>query len=376
MKAIAVFPNERRIALIDNHPEPNIVSPTDVKLQILEVGVCGTDRDICNFAYGTPPEGSDYLVIGHESIGRVVAIGSAVTKFAIGDLVVPQVRRPCEDSDCAACRAGRQDFCYSGHYKERGIKELHGFMAEYVVDDEQYMLLVPQNLENIGVLTEPLTIAEKALHQINSIQTRFPWECQHKGCANSHDNDQHDCHQAVVLGAGPVGLLGAMTFVNKDYDTVVYSKEATSSVHAKIATDLGARYVSSDEASPQQLADSMKNIDVVYEATGVPSISFQLMDVLGINGIFALTGIPRDAAVMPEALGTLMKNLVLKNQSVVGSVNASYQDFEAAIDDLGQFKAKWPTLIDSLIVRFPMEQYEALLMEANSNFKNVLTITE
>lgn len=367
MKAIAVYPKEKRIALIENHPEPHIVSPTDVKLQIIEVGVCGTDRDICNFAYGTPPDGSDYLVIGHESLGRVVEIGTGVTKFKIGDLVVTEVRRPCEDLDCSACRSGRQDFCYSGNYKERGIKQLHGYMTEFIVDDEQYMLLVPQDLLSIGVLTEPLTIAEKALSQIESIQSRFPWECQHKNCAY---------HNAVVLGAGPVGLLGAMALVNQNYETVVYSKEDEKSVHANIATTLGAKYISSTSTNLQQLVSSIKNIDIVYEATGVPSISFEMMRVLGINGIFALTGIPRDADVVPDALGTLMRNLVLKNQDIVGSVNASYDDFEDAIHDLGQFKEKWPALMDSLIVRFPMEQYNSLLLEANSNFKNVLKISE
>lgn len=367
MKAIVVYPKEKRITLIDNHPEPNIVSPTDVKLQIIEVGVCGTDRDICNFVYGTPPDGSDYLVIGHESLGRVVAIGSGVTKFKLGDLVVTEVRRPCDDPDCSACRAGRQDFCYSGNYKERGIKQLHGYMTEFIVDDEKYMLLVPQDLLSMGVLTEPLTIAEKALRQIEDIQSRFPWECQHKNCCN---------HNAVVLGAGPVGLLGAMALVNQDYETVVYSREDEKSIHASIATTLGAKYFSSTNTTLQQLSSLIKNIDIVYEATGIPSISFQMMDVLGINGIFALTGIPREADVLPDALGTLMRNLVLKNQDVVGSVNASYDDFENAIHDLKQFKTKWPALMDSLIVRFPMEQYTALLLEENSNFKNVLKILE
>lgn len=367
MKAIAVFPKERRIALIDDHPEPKITRPTEVKVQILEVGVCGTDRDICNFAYGTPPDGCDYLVIGHEALGRVVEVGSGVTTLKIGDLVVPEVRRPCDDANCAACRSDRQDFCYSGAYKERGIKQMHGFMTEYVVDDVQFMLLVPEDLRSIGVLTEPLTIAEKALNQIQGIQSRFPWECQHKNCAN---------HDAVVLGAGPVGLLGAMTLINQDYHTVVYSREALDSTHAKIATDIGARYVSSENTSIQALGETIKNIDLVFEATGVPSVSFQMMDILGINGIFALTGIPRDAGLMSAALGTLMRNIVLKNQDIVGSVNASKENFISAIDDLGQFKAKWASLMDTLIVRFPLEQYENLLMEANTNFKNVLTMTE
>ena len=371
MRAIAVFPKERRVALIDNHPEPFITLPTEIKLQILEVGVCATDRDITHFAYGTPPDGSDYLVIGHEALGRVVEIGTAVTRFKIGDLVVPEVRRPCTQTSCEACQSDRQDFCYSGEYHERGIKQLHGFMTEYVVDDEQYMLLVPENLRPVGVLTEPLTIAEKALNQIHGIQSRFPWECRHTSC-EPIDN----CHNAVVVGAGPVGLLGAMVLVNQNFNTSVYSREKDGSTQAGIVQQIGGTYVCSVTQSPEQLAASVNNIDVVYEATGVPSVSFQVLDVLGINGIYAFTGIPRDADILPEAMGTIMRNLVLKNQALVGSVNASTQDFAAAIKDLGSFIDKWPVLMNTLIVRYPMDQYEALLMEANANFKNVLTIAE
>src|SRR2546428_10905277 len=133
MKAVAVIPKSREVKLVDHQP-PKISTPTDVKLRMLEVGVCGTDKEICAFEYGTPPSGSDYLVLGHESLGEVVEVGSGVTSLKLGDLVVTMVRRPCDRADCFACRAGRQDFCYTGGFKERGIKEAHGFMAEFVVD--------------------------------------------------------------------------------------------------------------------------------------------------------------------------------------------------------------------------------------------------
>src|SRR5918992_59939 len=110
MQAIAVTPSCKQIAIIDL-PEPQILRPTDVKLRMIEAGVCGTDREICAFEYGTPPIGSDSLVIGHESLGEVVEVGAAVTRVRVGDLVVPMVRRPCPHDDCVACRADRQDFC-------------------------------------------------------------------------------------------------------------------------------------------------------------------------------------------------------------------------------------------------------------------------
>src|SRR5947207_7653128 len=119
MKAVAVFPGTREVRVIE-HEAPRITEPDQVKLRILDIGVCGTDKEICAFEYGTPPDGSDYLVIGHESLGEVVEVGNGVSRVKIGDLVVPMVRRPCPHKSCLACRSGRQDFCYTGDFTERG----------------------------------------------------------------------------------------------------------------------------------------------------------------------------------------------------------------------------------------------------------------
>src|SRR2546426_818964 len=131
MKAVAVFPDKREVRLIEQEP-PRLEAPTQVKLRMLEVGVCGTDREICAFQYGTPTAGAEHLVIGHESLGQVMEVGSGVTRLARRDLVITMVRRPCGHAECVACRAGRQDFCFTGDFPERGIKNLHGFMTEQV----------------------------------------------------------------------------------------------------------------------------------------------------------------------------------------------------------------------------------------------------
>src|SRR5262249_32220735 len=176
MKAVAVAPKTQTLDLIQL-PAPRVERPNEVLVRILEVGVCGTDREICAFDYGTPPAGSDHLVIGHEALGQVEAVGPAVTRVRPGDLVVPTVRQPCGRPECRACREDRQDFCYTGLFSERGIKERNGFMTELVVDDERYLNVVPPALREIGVLTEPLTIAEKALRQVDEVQRRAPSGC-------------------------------------------------------------------------------------------------------------------------------------------------------------------------------------------------------
>jgi hypothetical protein len=174
MRAVAVFPERRAIELVD-HPAPEPIGPSEVLAKVLEVGVCGTDREIARFEYGTPPPSEDNLVIGHESLAEVVEVGDDVNGLTPGDLVVTMVRRGCGHPVCRPCRAGRQDFCTTGDYTERGIKGRHGFMTDQLVDDARFMVRLPDELRAVGVLTEPLTIAQKALDELWRAQDRLPW---------------------------------------------------------------------------------------------------------------------------------------------------------------------------------------------------------
>jgi threonine dehydrogenase-like Zn-dependent dehydrogenase len=140
MKAVAVWPARRRIGVLEQ-AAPTLDSDTSVRLRVLDVGVCGTDAEICRFDYGgTPPPGEDHLIVGHEALGQVIETGSRVSRLRPGSLVVPMVRRPCSRHECSACRAGHPDFCETGAYTERGIVGAHGFLAEEVVEDERYLV--------------------------------------------------------------------------------------------------------------------------------------------------------------------------------------------------------------------------------------------
>jgi threonine dehydrogenase-like Zn-dependent dehydrogenase len=369
MKAIAVTPRIKEVAII-NQAEPKISSPTDVKLRMIEAGVCGTDREICAFEYGTPPRGSENLVIGHESLGEVIAIGPKVTRVKVGDLVVPMVRRPCPHDNCAACRTDRQDFCFTGDFQERGIKERHGFMAQFVVDDEKYMNPVPKEMRDVAVLVEPLTIAEKGLTQVWQVQQRLPWSCPvTPGKAAAH------CHHALVLGAGPVGLLGAMALVNYDFDTYVYSREPAPNPKSQLLESIGAHYISAANVAPAMLPDQIGNIDVVYEATGASSLAFEMMKYLGTNGIFVFTGVPGRKRPIEVDTDGIMRNLVLKNQVIFGTVNAGRDSYENSIRDVETFNRRWPDAVRALITgRFPMDAYKDLLVGRPAGIKNVIQL--
>ena len=359
LKAGAVFPAERRVGVVELE-EPQISLPTQVKLRMLEVGVCGTDREICHFHHGVPPEGYEFLVLGHESLAEVVEVGPAVRRFQPGDLAVPMVRQPCIHPECQACRRGRQDFCYTGDFRERGIKQLHGFMTDFVVDDEEYLNAVPGELRKIAVLVEPLSIAEKALAQINTIRKRLPW-----GRSGG---------RAVVLGAGPVGLLGAMALVNAGFETCIYSREGPDDPRAGVASAIGARYVSAQGQSVRELAESAGNVDVVYEAIGASQTALELLELLDADGIFCFTGVPRHGEPVSINAGQLLHNLVLKNQVILGTVNAGRESFEAAIRDLGVFHRRWPDAVSSLITRrYPIEEFREPILEP-SGIKNVIAL--
>ncbi|MGE0709536.1 MAG: glucose 1-dehydrogenase [Planctomycetota bacterium] len=370
MRAVVVVPSEKKVQVLE-HPEPELRAPSQVKVRILDVGVCGTDREIASFQYGTPPQGSDYLVIGHESLGEVVEVGAAVDGLAVGDLVVPTVRRPCPQG-CPACRVGRQDFCFTGDFTERGIGGAHGFMTELVVDEAAVLKRLDPALREVGVLVEPLTIAEKAFKQVWDVQDRLPWFDP-----NAAETARGLDHKAVVFGAGPVGLLGAMALVLRGFETWVYSLERPPHPKAAITEAIGAHYVSAAEHDMDALAEQVGRIDLVYEATGAVRPTFALLERLGQNGVFVLTGVPGHGKPSELDLHKLMRNMVLKNQLVLGTVNANAEAFAAAARDLAEFHRRWPAALAQVISgRHALEAAPALLEQGGDGIKQVVRIAD
>jgi glucose 1-dehydrogenase len=362
MKAVGVFPGKRAVDII-SHAPPHVHKPTQVRIRTLDVGICGTDREICSFAYGTPPQGSDYLVLGHEALGEVVEVGPGVKQFKVGDLVVPSVRRPCHDPACAPCRADRQDFCSTGNFTERGIKMTHGYMTESFVEEEKFLTPVPHELRDVAILVEPLTVAEKAIDQVWKVQDRLPWGTTGEG------------KTAVVLGAGPVGILGAMALLVRGFRTFVYSRSAAPNPKSELLNSIGARYVSSETVPLEKFAVETGPVDLVYEAVGVASVSFELLKILGLNGAFVFTGIPAHRPAIPVEADSLMRDMVLKNQVLIGTVNADAAAFTSAIRDLGIFKQRWPDALRAVITgRYPIDAYRELLLGKNKGIKNVISV--
>ena len=269
-----------------------------------------------------------------------------------------------------ACRAGRQDFCYTGDFTERGIKGHHGFMTEFIVDDAQYMNPVPRSLRDIGVLVEPLTIAEKGVAQLWQVQQRLPWVCPvEPGKQGAH------CHKALVLGAGPVGLLGAMKLVLEGFETYVYSRSKAEDEREEIVAAIGAKFIHAETASVEDAAKQIGGIDVVYEAVGASRLAFEVLEQMDTNGVFIMTGVPGRKAPVEVDTDLIMRNYVLKNQVLFGTVNASKGSFEDAIRDLGVFAERWPEAVRNLISnRVPIDRVSEPLSGKMSGIKNVVAI--
>lgn len=359
MRALAVFPERRELRTIQV-AVPTRRNEREVLVRIREVGICGTDREIAEFHYGAPAPESDRLVLGHEALGEVVEVGSGVRTLAPGDLVALTVRRPCRDPACIACQAGRQDFCISGAFTERGIARADGFMTELVVEEERYLVRVPRALAEVGVLIEPLTVAAKAALDLDAILRRYPWEPLGL--------------RALVLGAGPIGLLTAMMLVARNATTFVYSLEAADSDRAALTRSFGAEYVSAGDTPLSELPDLVGSADIIFEAVGTARVAFGALATLAPNGVFILSGVPGARAPIEIDLDGIMRNIVLKNQILFGTVNASRGAFEAAVRQLEQFMGLFPDALRKLITRRAKLEEVPELLRHPSGIKQVVEL--
>jgi threonine dehydrogenase-like Zn-dependent dehydrogenase len=308
----------------------------DVLVRVIRVGICGTDREEASGGRALPPAGSKELVIGHEMMGRVLQTGKAVSRVKPGDLAVFTVRRGCDT--CLPCIMNRSDMCLSGGYRERGIWGLDGYQTELVVDRERYLVSVPPELESVGVLTEPLSVAEKAIDEAVRIQTsRLPESA-------SRPNWLHG-RRCLVAGLGPVGLLAAMALCLRGADVYGLDIVDEASSRPSWLMHIGGSYVDARTRPPQ----SIQGMELVFEATGVASLEFNLLDALGRNGVYVLTGIPGGDRPVQLDAAELIRRLVLQNQVMVGSVNASRDHYQMAVDDLDRARLAWPGHVEKLI---------------------------
>ncbi|MDA8309136.1 MAG: glucose 1-dehydrogenase [Actinomycetota bacterium] len=348
MKALTVVPlTEGSAELLDVEEPPESDGP--VVVETLGVGICGTDLEILSGTYGWPPPGRERLVLGHESLGRVLE-APAGAPFAAGDLVVGIVRRP-DPVPCANCAVGEWDFCRNGKYTERGIKEHDGYLSERYRITPDFVVRVDPSLGMLGVLLEPTSVVAKAWEQVDRIGSRAHWAPT----------------TAVVTGAGPIGLLAALIGVQRGLEVHVID-QMDAGRKPDLVRALGAHYHTG------AIRDAVAGPDVVIECTGVSSLVLDAMEHIGPGGVVCLTGVSSGGRTISVDEGALNRSMVLSNESVVGSVNANRRHYEAGAAALASADREWLGQLVSRTV--PLERWKDALDRRPDDVKVVIEVGE
>lgn len=349
MNTITILPGTPSARLIER-PEPSITAADEVKVQVIRVGICGTDREEVAGGRAQAPDGQRELIIGHEMFGKVVAVGDAVARIQQGDYAVLAVRRGC--GACLPCAMHRSDMCQTGRYRERGIWGLDGYQAECVVDTEHYVVRVPPELAEIGVLVEPLSIVEKAITEAVRLQlVRLPDAPAHLAWLSNR--------RCLVAGLGPVGLLAALLLRLRG--ATVYGLDIVdgNSTRPRWLQQIGGTYVDGRQVSADLVNKTLGPMELIFEAAGVAGLAFNLLDALAVNGVYVLTGIPGGDHCLQIPGDELLRQLVLKNQVMMGSVNAAHDHLQMAVDDLAYARSRWPGHLERLIThRYSYSEFQ------------------
>ncbi len=346
MKALTVVPLEKDSAELSDVDEPP-ESDGPVLVETIGVGICGTDAEILSGEYGWPPPGRERLVLGHESLGRVLDAPSG-GPVAKGDLVVGIVRRP-DPVPCGNCAVGEWDFCRNGKYTERGIKEHDGYLSERYRIQPDFVVKVDEGLGMLGVLLEPTSVVAKAWEQVDRIGGRAHWSPS----------------SVVVTGAGPIGLLAAMIGVQRGLDVHVID-QVEDGLKPKLVAELGATY----HTGP--IEQAVEAPDIVLECTGVSSLVLDAMEHVGPGGVVCLTGVSSGGRPVEVDEGDLNRSMVLSNEAVVGSVNANRRHYEAAAEALAAAERSW---LSKLVTRqVPLASWQDALDRKPDDVKVVIQV--
>jgi glucose 1-dehydrogenase len=345
MRAITVEPGRPQSARLDDVAEPSL-SDGEVLVQSLALGICGTDREILSGMYGSAPSGEHRLILGHESLGRVLEAPSRCG-LKPDDLVVGIVRRP-DPVPCSACAAGEWDMCLNGRYSERGIKDRHGYGAERFRIEPEYTVKIDTTLGLLGVLLEPASILAKAWDHTERVGQRVrDWRPR----------------TLLVTGAGPIGLLAALMGAQRGLDVRVLD-HPFESAKAELVKDLGGTYC----ANIDELDDGQP--DILMECSGAPPLVAEVLARTAPAGILCLIGVTAPGHDFKLDIGRVCRTLVLDNHTIFGTVNANRRHYETGAQVLARANRAW---LRRLITRqIPIMQWEEAMRHRSDDIKVVI----
>jgi threonine dehydrogenase-like Zn-dependent dehydrogenase len=352
MQALVTRPGVPNATAVEAMPEPR-PRGAEVLVRPLEVGVCGTDREISVGWFGLAPPGEDRLILGHEVLARVERDGHG---FARGDLVTATVRRSC--GHCHACAEGAPDACETGDYAEHGITRLHGFAAELAVVPAPDLVPVPEALRRVGVLAEPASICARGIRHALAVGGRQPWRPG----------------RALVLGAGAIGMLCTYLLRLDGFEVWTSALEPAGSEKAALVAACGARYVPVTETAPAALAADAGGFDIVIVAAGSAQLSLDALGLLRRGGVACLLGIDGHDQTVQLHGPVIGLDAILGNRALIGSVNANVVDWHKAVEQLAAAAARWPDALERFVgLRVPLDDFPDAF--AFGGVKATLTVT-
>lgn len=332
MRGIAAFAGEHEARFVEL-PVPDGPGRGEVVCRTLELGVCGTDREILESREPLIPPGEEFLVLGHECLARVEAVGQDVDELAEGDLVVPVVRRPKKPADV------RVDLLHFGSYTERGIVREHGFSTPLWIDRPEHLLRVPRRLAPCAVLTEPVSVSEKGVNEALAVQQA------RVGCDCWSDEPP----RVLVTGMGPIGFAAVLASRARGWPVTLYGRDEEDSDRATLARQIGAEYL--PEARANFVLDDVEahGYDLVLECTGSDAVMIRTARALRARGVMVWLGSSRQPKAQEHNLARMMRDGVLRNHVHIGCVNSAPRDFRDAMLHLEQVAQQCPAFVEGLI---------------------------
>ncbi len=332
MLGIAAFPHSPQPRLIEV-AEPSAPQFGQVLCRTVELGVCGTDREILLSERPLIPPGDDALLLGHECLARVEQLGAGVDGLQVGDLVVPVVRRSLNPA------TERPDMLPFGSYTERGIVHEHGFSTPFFLDRPEYLFRVPPALASMAVFTEPLSVAEKGVHEALAVQ---------RGRLGQ-DAWRDEAPRVLVTGMGPIGFAAVLSCRSRGWPVTMLGRDLDDSFRARLAQDLQAEYVATSELAPEPADVEADGFDLILECTGSDDVLLRGAAWLASCGVMVWLGSSRISAPRTHDVDRLMRNAVLRNHIHLGTVNAAVRDFASAIGHLERLLLHHPREVAALI---------------------------
>ncbi len=356
MKAIALTPRVADSARLMDVPEPEM-NNDQVLVRMVRAGICGTDMEMNSGAFGDAPPGFEYLILGHENFGQIERVGSRVSHFKKGDYVVATVRRPC---DCLNCAAGESDMCIKDAFTERGIRRQHGFLAEYYADTEDFLIVIPSHLREVGILLEPYSIVAKAMWQAWKIQERMVWKPQ----------------TALVTGAGTIGLLAALALRARGLEVVICARSKMGTLNSLLAQEMGSTYISLQDTALDEIPKLMgKRVDVIFEATGHGPTALKTLELVTANGIVLLNSVTSAEHHVTFNSDAINMRMVMGNILAVGVVNANRRYFEMGVSAFKDFQERFPGILERMLTqRVALKDFSVDVLKERRGVKTTIEI--